>query len=280
MLSLADGRTLVATVLATEALGVRIELPQGEMLVAFDLLKNMASVDAEAYASQPEWSVIVHAPSNSDVVGMLQAMPGIAATRAGEVGGPVDAAAASAIASCGGDVTCIGDHVPSGTWVVSALDGEDGLDLVGVVAQTRTRSIVRGRGSSGESLWAGLHDVLDLQVTTSAPRIRSQRGGAGPTQRTSGRSAFVPLPGYPAMGVDGGRVAAAWGVALPATALWVGAVGTAAQSPAEHVAFGLVGFYAITVATNHALAPKGDRVTAFVLPIEGGGATVGVGVRR
>jgi hypothetical protein len=39
-------------------------------------------------------------------------------------------------------------------------------------------------------------------------------------------------------------------VALPATAAWVGAVGTTAESVPEHAALGVVGFYAITVLTN------------------------------
>ena len=277
-LALADGRTFIVTVLATEPLGVRVALPQGEMLVGFDMLQNMSTSSAAAYASQPPWPVFLHTGGDETVDELLQVIPGLAITRPGDSGVGMSAAAAEAAAECGGDVTCIGDHVPAGTWVISVLPGEEGVDLIGVVSGSRTRVLLRGLADDPASLWAATHEILGLEVTGPAPKRRNKTTRTQSIASGGGRSPFVPLPGYPAMGSDPARVGASWAVALPAAAAWVGVVGSASQNPIEHVALGLAGVYAITVGTNVAFMPSGVGVA--IAPTEGGGAALTIGGRR
>jgi hypothetical protein len=277
-LSLADGRSFIVTVLATEPLGVRVALPQGEMLVGFDMLQNMSTTTSAAYAAQPSWPVFLHSGSDETVYDLLQSIPGLAITRAGESADGMSPAAAEAATNCRGDVICIGDHVPAGTWVISVLSGEEGVDLIGVVSGSRTRVLLRGLDDDSASLWAATHEVLGLEVTGPAPKRRSMATRSRSVASVGSRSPFVPIPGFPAMGRDPARVGASWAVALPAAAAWIGVVGSASQSPAEHIALGLAGVYAITVGTNVAFMPRGLGMA--IAPTEGGGAALTIAGRR
>ena len=277
-LSLVDGRTLVVTVLATEAIGMRVALPQGEMLVGFDMLTNMSTSTLEAYEAQPPWQVYVDAPPGHDVSPLLGKLPGVQVTAVGEVGPGMTEGSAAAAAACDGDLSCIGQHVEPGTWVMTVSQTDTGVDLMCQLSGTRTRGALRGIEDTSAALWDAAHELLGLTVTGSPPKAGVKRPvRTASVRQTAKRSPFVPLPGYAAMGSDPARVAAAWGVVLPAATAWVGVVGSASQTPVEHIALGLSGVYAITVATNVALAPRGAVVSVTPLP---GGAGLTVGLRR
>ena len=91
---------------------------------------------------------------------------------------------------------------------------------------------------------------------------------------------FVPIPGYPSLAQgDAAGFGLAVAAVVPATALWVGATGKSAQSPAGHVALGAAGYYAATVAANQALGfrtfRRGESTLAVgVAPTEQGGTSV------
>ncbi|MFK7928812.1 MAG: hypothetical protein AB8H79_11535 [Myxococcota bacterium] len=60
--TMTDGRTMVGKVVTTEAGGILLQIPQGEFIVGFDDLKDIAPAPASAWRSQPVWEVVVVGP--------------------------------------------------------------------------------------------------------------------------------------------------------------------------------------------------------------------------
>ncbi len=266
-IQLADGRVLVAEVLATLPEGLFIGTQQGDISLSYELLVDMAPVDEAAYAAQDPWLVLLAAPPDSPLAMSLASIPGVVVwTPGGAVNGADDRVDLTgteqvALKGCAGAAGCMKGALgttASWRWIVTrgAGDGDAADVLYGLVSTGDTATTATVTADTDAALWTASHEVLGLVPPTSdAPFALiddRSRGGAG----GSAGLTFAPVPGLPALAAgDGGRFALALGLALPATAAWVGVVGTHAESVPEHVALSAVGFYAITVLTNELIAP-------------------------
>ncbi len=89
-------------------------------------------------------------------------------------------------------------------------------------------------------------DVLDFEpppLSEIRPLVDSEEVRLG--------ASLMPVPGFTHIrSGDRKDSAKAWGLVVPATAAWVGAVGYAVPNKRQHVGLSLAGFYAITVAVN------------------------------
>lgn len=263
---LVDGRILVGEVLDTRPEGLLIGTQQGEVSLSYELLVDMAPVDESVYAAQDPWLVLLAAKPDSALAKSLASIPAVVVwTPGGTVGGADDRVdltdtEQTALRGCAGAAGCMKGALGSTAgwrWIVTQGGGEgESPDVLhGLVSTGDTTTTARVTGPTDAALWTASHEVLGLvPPTTEAPftlvEPRARAGG-------SPSLAFAPLPGLPALAAgDGGRFALALGVAIPATAAWVGVVGTHAETLPEHAALSAVGFYAITVLTNELLGPR------------------------
>ncbi len=265
-MQLADGRTLQAEILATRAEGMAIAVPQGEIVLSYELLQDMKPIEESAYQAQPPWVSVVAVPTEhrSQITELLDAVPSLVVwTAEGTVGqpaGPLDLAEAelAALRGCGTNAPCVRGAFgqgAQGVWVVTLVPAAEGFVLEGSLSGVDTQNTASVEAPTDQAVWVALHHVLGLEPPKAAPPIRAAaasrraRGGSG------GGLGFAPVPGLPALAAgDPGRFGLALAVALPATAAWVAVVGTHAQSAPEHIGLGAAGFYAITVLTNQAFA--------------------------
>jgi len=123
LLSTADDRVIPCRVLATEAAGLRVALPQGEMLVPFTLLRDMVPISESQYQAQNPWLVYIPADSEyrDDLVASVAAIP--SAHVVGEPGTPpvITPQATARLQDCGSDMSCVAQESrDSWLWVVSA----------------------------------------------------------------------------------------------------------------------------------------------------------------
>lgn len=263
-LALADGRAFVGEVLSTEPGGLRVRSPQGALTLPFDTLRDMRPSDAAAWRDQPAWSVHVAAPDEARdaLLAALRAVPAVEVRAVDEAGGGLSPEQAAAGAACGLDVDCIVDAWSGAPWriVVVALPEGDGLRLVGAVSTTGSVLHRRDVTSLGD-LGAAAHALLGLEAPVAQATPRVARAAPAFEPRRANALSFAPVPGLPALRRgDHAAFAAAVGLAVPTTALWVGAVGRNAQTAPEAVALSLAGFYVSTVLANQLTAtPRAQR---------------------
>ncbi len=295
-LRLVDGRVLTAQILATESDGLALQLPQGRALVSFDLLVDMLPTDGLSYREQPDWSVWVVAdqPERDEILAAFAAIDGIRATPVGE-GAPE--AVAEASRECEDDLDCI-SRVSSESgwrWLVWARKQGGRLRLTSRTNSTTDPTTI-DVSTSLENLDGRVHELLGLErpyepppaVAVVDPVVAVESEPEVPQIPKSERrkvalQSFVPLPGYPSLRRgDTGGFLTAMGLVVPATAVWVGAVGQGSQSPGEFVALSAVGFYGATVLTSQVLGHRTlDRQQAAIsmAPTERGGPQVLIGAR-
>lgn len=263
-LEIDDGRAFVAEVLATEAGGLRVRTPQGTLALPFDRLRDMKPTDASAWADQPAWSVQVAAPEGvrDDVIAALRGVPRVEVRPVGETGGGLSDEAAARGALCALDVDCLFDAWAGEPWqlVVVAMPEGDGLRLVGAVS---TGAVLhRAVLGPADAIAPVVPALLGLEPPASEPATLAK---VRPPRAPGRAQAFTPVPGLPALrrGDHAGFLTAV-GIAVPTTALWVGAVGRNAQSAPETVALSLAGFYVTTVVVNQLTSPARDRRPAAI----------------
>jgi hypothetical protein len=270
-LQLADGRTLYGEVLATRAEGMAIAVPEGELVLSYELLQDMKPIEQAVYDAQPPWvAVVAVPPTNRDqITAMLDAIPSLVVwTAEGTVGqpdGPLDLGDAeqAALRGCGTNPACVRGAFGQGAgrkWVITLTAQGGGFALEGALTGTDTRNTATVDNPSDPAVWLALHQVMGLQPPKVPPPLRaSSVVDGGRTRGGSSALAFAPVPGLPALADgDGGRFGLALATAIPATAAWVAVVGTHSQSAPEHIGLGVAGFYAITVLTNEIFAPDGE----------------------
>lgn len=257
-LHLADGRSVTAEILSTEATGLLLRIPQGTSLVSFEILRDMVPTDASAYEAQPRWAVHVTAPPEHKeaLLETLQHIPALDVFDVAEPGAGINRAQAAKAAACGLDISCITGVFgeTSWRWVVVGLPTDQGLRLVSRLTTGTTGARIDLEDTSPETLWKTSHELLMLQMPSGGPpralRTPQPFVGGFDQQRVIAMS-FTPVPGLPSLKQgDPTGFAAALGIVVPTTALWVGAVGQNAQSVPETAALGVVGFYAATVIAN------------------------------
>ncbi len=273
ILKLADGREITAEILATEATGLRLRTPQGEMLLPFELLRDMAVADADQFNLQEAWFVYVAAPPTHQDR-LLEAFRWVPTTRVARTGESLPGLAPevqSAAGKCKLDFPCLLEATKDSDWmfVVSVQVAEDGSIVANSAVNTGpnvTRTRVEKPDATPESLWHLAYEALQLEVpdgeppesafAVAAPETPPDRAdpvpevGAIPDDKLVAL-AFAPVPGLAAARQkNGAGVGTALALTAAGTAAWIGAVGHTAQSAPELVGLGAVGFYATTVFAN------------------------------
>lgn len=269
-LKLADGREIVAEVLATEATGLRLRTPQGEMLLSFELLQDMSPADADTYKLQEAWFVYVAAPDahQDRLMEAFRWVPNTRVAKPGEDLPGLASAQAAAAERCKLDFPCLLKETSGAPWmyVVSVSVDASGAVVANSGLNTGpTKARVEKPSLEAEQLWGLVHEALLLEVPTGGPP-ESAFADPAPTEtpedggpkvvaadaKKLNALAFAPVPGLPAMKQkNGAGVGAAVAIAVAGTAAWVGAAGHTTQSAPELVGFSVVGFYATTVFANH-----------------------------
>jgi hypothetical protein len=298
LFQLGDGRSFAATILATEADGLRVRVPQGEMLVPFGLLQDMVPIQKSDYDAQPDWVVYLAAETperRADLVAVFESVPHVSVVGEAGVRPLLSASQEAAAASCGVALDCLVAATAAAPWMWVVTARSEGPELVveGAVNRGKTRNTLRLSQADRQRLAYAAYDVLEVVKVEPEPVIALIHDPPLPDvaqdiprelsrQRIIGWS-FVPLPGLPSLlQGDGGGFATACAIVAPATVLWVGAVGQNTQSRAQHLAFAAGGFYAATVAANQVFGLRSqDRAaTVSVLPSSSGqGAFVGLTVQ-
>jgi hypothetical protein len=281
VLRLTDGRTLTAEILSTEPTGLLLRTPQGESLISFEVLLDMAPTDATAYESQADWVVYVAVGEalQTRVLDMLAAVPGLSAHAVGSPVNGVDASAAQAALACKGDGQCIADATSSAQWmwVLTAAPGDPTPALNGHLNLGPTRARGDLTDLTDNQLWLGMHTALGLRPPTRpppapAPKAGTKTDSAGSmsTSTVTGLS-FIPLPGIPSAAQgDWGRAALAWAVVLPATGVFAAAALSSQpdDGSGDPSAFAVIGggYYVSTVFANQITGMASQKRTLTVGP--------------
>ncbi len=298
--TLNDGRVYFGEIVTTEPAGVRLRVPQGEIVVPFHQLQNMAPAAAAAVGSQRPWEVLVVGPDEPRrfVEAAVRTIPRAFVNGDDGVVSPLAPAAAKTAREC----------PPPDLGCAARASARDGLWVFLVTVEPTTGAAGRIRGATsldatpttvevtnlydaGQVLGAldkifGLKSVPDRAaaitrlaavapkgaVAGKAPKApKEPKVAAGPTVPSEGAGdAFVPLPGYTALkqgDMTGFGVGMA--VAVPTTAAWVGLTGSQSQSAPEHIALSAGGFYLTTVLVNQVLGASGSRASVSVAPVQG-----------
>lgn len=285
-----DGRTLYGEVVTTEPGGVRLRVPQGEIIVPFHQLQNMSEGTLSDYSAQEPWELLVIGPEDARrwVERGVRTIPeSVVVGDAGLTNPLAPSAVRTAQACTPADLGCAvraTSRPGLWNWIVTVDPNEkDGAILR---ASTSVDSFV-GEVKvddlyDAQSLLAGLDTLLALRsvpdraqsitvLDAAAPeRSKSKSRPARPARepRTSGDApldAFVPIPGYAALKRgDGKGFALAMAIVVPASAAWVGLTGSQSQSAPEHAAMSVGGFYLTTVVVNQILGVS-DANTAVSL---------------
>lgn len=256
--------------LATEASGFRVRVRQGEVLVPFELVDELGGPGVSPPRDQV-WTVLLSADSDplaADVAtAALQARRGFEVQAVDTVRG-VDFSADPR--ACGADVTCLAEAHTGDGWVFFLhADRRDGV--LSFTGRHTTLAALQGEGSAAPddatALFAAVGAGLGLQsADTSAPEAfmpavealsagialeRDRQALEAWTPRRVASWSFVPVPGLPSLlQEDYGAFAGALAVVAGSTAAWVGATGRSSTTRGEHIALGVAGSYALTVASS------------------------------
>jgi hypothetical protein len=308
---LQDGRTFDTQVVATEDSGFRVRIPQGEWLIPYELFADMQNIDAATYAAQAPWNVWLAAPEREgdSVRRALGAIPGTRVMNSDP--GPQRGRAAA----CGTDIPCIQRALadsPIAPWVVTLrpLEGAWHIEASRGDAAPSRFDVTPSPNAVLTSLYTAfgvtpVGTVPDLGPALSPPPVAAApvpppapaeeaaapwglgpESAASPTasaplpSRPRSARAWVPVPGYGALR-DGDYAGFALGMAtvVPTTALWTGAVGSNAQSPGQHLAMTLAGYYVATVVVNQIFETRSAPVAVGIAPAPQGAHAV-VAFRR
>ncbi len=313
-LKLTDGRTLKAEVLETVATGLEMRVPQGRTLISFEILMDMVPIEAPEYRVQEPVRVYVHAPGNEEkfdaVYGAIEKLE-----LAGENNLPPGVVIE--LEACAADFDCMADALAGQPWMwlVTATPPTDdrsaALIVRGRTTGGRQITLEETQTDTATDIWHAAHGVIGLIKEGDVPKsVLSELGedkievqpdpqpdpeaGLGWTKARVYSSSFFPVPGYTAarQGDTGGL----------AVGLTVGVLGTGATAGvlaatrsgdnsaggggvAEIAVFSAATYYALSVVMNQATGmraynrAKGASVGLSVQPVQGGGATFGVGGR-
>lgn len=163
---LADGREFVARVVATEASGIRVRVPQGEMLVPFSQLADMVPVTQASYDNQTPWIVYVAAPpeSRSLIIDAFDAIPRVEVHGQPASRDVLSAAQEHEMRACNYDLECL-VGVTAGLpwmWVVAARREGSEVVLSGAVTTGATRNRVRLSVVDAERVRYAALDILEV----------------------------------------------------------------------------------------------------------------------
>lgn len=288
LLTTSDGRVLPCEVQATEAAGLRVSLPQGQMLVPFAMLRDMVPITEAEYEARGPWYVYIpqDSPFRDELIQAVASIPSVQIIGETAVRSPLSTGQERAAADCGVDLTCISSATSSAPWMWMLLAADDGTIRTALNSGASTNAVTP-ESMAPDALRQAVVQAFELGSANELEPRKPPKPDKPPKTPKAPRTdssnlAWVPVPGL--VNLQSGDAAGfgmAMGVALPATALWVGAVGHGTQSTGETVALGALGFYAITVVTNHALEGRtsaSDRTELGVVPTQEGGASLMISV--
>jgi hypothetical protein len=285
--SLSDGREFDAIILETQATGFRVQVPQGETTVSFAQLFDMAPITKAQYDAQGPWVVYLAAPEErkKGLAAAFQAIPKVVVYGMdASADSRLTADQASLAASCGTQVDCISKALADAPWLYIVSVDQQGAELV-VGAQTNKggalHNPLRASMVNSDQVANIGWTALEVKPYKGETTTNTNPDETGPKAAKAG-TILAPIPGMPAMARgDGAGVGIALGVAIPATAIWVGATGKGTHSTAGHAVMAVGGYYAICVAVNAAVATRkldGETgPTTMILPTEHGGVAAQVG---
>lgn len=305
--TLNDGRVFYGEVVTTEPSGVRLRVPQGDMVVPFHQLQNMQPSFPERYGRQPPWEVIVVGPDAERgwIERAVRTLPEVYVS--GDQGKPsgVSTSMRKAAQACPpADLGCAVSAARrdgSWQWIVTVEPGDRGS------ATLRARTTTDGGGgmlkvddlSDPAAVLAGIDRLFGLRevpernraitsISPYAPKPAGKDRGRTKTPKSprvaSASSApfdsFVPVPGYSSLkNGDMRGFGMAMAVTLPATAAWVGVTGSQSQSSTEHIAMSAGGFYLTTVVVNQVFGASGSGPALALTPTPAGrGPQLGLSV--
>lgn len=270
---LADGRTLVAEVVATDAHGLVLALPQGRARVAFVEVLRIAPEDAAVYADQPPLRVAVlpfaaldgAAPADAEVARRRVAAAFARVPEVVAVEPPAGTPEAERLGACGLDASCVvaaGAALEADVAVLGALaqpgDAEE-LALASVflaAPRAQRRVSLAGDGDPADVAWA----LLALERPSDAPTAA----------RAPAWTALAPVPGLPQwIEGDPGRALLAAGIAVPVAAGIVAAAGAATTRPEDLVVVGAIAWWSASALANRALLVPEPREDGAGLRIAG-----------
>jgi hypothetical protein len=288
-MKLVDGRVLSAEILATEAQGLRVHTPQGEMLVSFELLLDMVPISQAQYESQAKWVVYYDFPDEfrAEALELLAAIPGVEPQAVDTPGNGVGSEAAFKAASCEQDVECMAAAVSrsSWKWVVAARPADTGGWVMSAKLNTATdpaeQIVLDGTGRA--ELWPGLHRALGLDPPSGGPPRATndpppEAGSRELTEKGVVSLSFVPVPGLPSLlQKDWAGVAMGVGIAVPASVVWGAGLNQSAQTEGEFWGLWAGGTYAAIVLANQVTGLRSlekHKVVVSGLPSERGAMLV------
>ncbi len=289
---LSDGREFTAIILATEAAGFQVRVPQGEMAVPFAQLFDMVPVTKVEYDAQPDWVVYLAVPPERQrgLASSFAVIPHLVVYGSPEAptGTRITAEMEAAASGCDLDVDCIAAALAGAPWVWIVTAKQEASDLV-FAAQTNQgtprQNPVRAGMINADQIANAPWNVLELTPVAGAvigPQVVGNDPALMEKRAKAIKASYIPVPGMSALAnKDMGGFGLAMATTIPATALWVGAVGKTTQSPAALAVLGLGGYYAITVAVNQATGLRGlkkpaSKTVVSLGPTEGGGAMITV----
>jgi len=311
--TLLDGRVYVGEVVTTEPAGVRLRLPQGQVVVPFHQLQNMAPSTASAFEGQREWEVVV-VGADEPRRWVEQAVRTLPATKvAGDTGlrFPLNPGQVAVARKCAPEtISCAIQATQRDelwAWVVTVSVDDTGEALLrgATSSDSAGRTVRLDNLYDAGALLRGLDELFGLSqvpgrsqaattLAASAPAGAIARATKSPKSKPSkdrtprvarapsegAASAFVPVPGYTALrDGDMGGFGLALAVVVPTTAAWVGLTGSQSQSLGEHAALSVGGYYLTTVLVNQVLGSSGARAAVGVAPLPGArGAQVSIAV--
>lgn len=258
-ITLVDGRTFVAEILDTQPLGLSVQLPQGQAMISFELLRDLQPVERDAYLSQPAMQVWVYGPERQEMLERLfDDIPNTAVMRQSD-----DAAAAA----CGSDFDCIQTTLVSDQWywIVYAAPPTDDRDAELVFrARPNTGSRVEVTDCptlSPENLWQKAHEAVGLISTRPRPLPEIVSSSQLPSTFASPRTAnFVPIPGHPALRQGNMRGFAA-SMAITTAGTGVVTALMLSQEMDGHTtgAASALSFYTLAVTTNYLTSRRRNK---------------------
>lgn len=225
-LQLADGRSLRAEVLATEATGLRMRTPQGETLVSFELLVDIRPISEADFDSQPPMRIWVHSPDHlAAVASVYEAIPNVQVSTASSAGGLAPGVVVQ-LDGCGADFGCMAGAVDEDAWMwlVTALPPTDDNDAALILRARATGGPPITREDvdvyAAEPLWEAGHEVIGLRADGGAPKSVKEQFATSDTRPTGrdkkgGNKKLVPtlIGGVVGFAVVGGLSIAGVGMA-------------------------------------------------------------------
>ena len=128
LVSLSDGRSYRGEVLVTEPAGMRLRVPQGEVLAPFSLLSDMAPIEEAAVTGQEPLGVYLHVANRKQSASLAAAFAHVphlvvyTNPKQMEIGSDAKAT----LGACQGDMTCAAGALEGSAWMwlVTVEDGE------------------------------------------------------------------------------------------------------------------------------------------------------------